>query len=207
MPKISMGPQILFYPAPALLIGANVAGKPNFTTISWGGVACSKPPMVSIAIRPQRYNFDGMRQNGTFSVNIPSSDLVKETDYCGITSGSRVDKVEVCRFKVFYGKLETAPMIEQCPVNLECKVMHILNLRSHSLFIGQIEETYVSDTCLTDGKPDVQKIKPMVYGVGWHQYLAFGPVIAQAMSIGKELRAEHRRSSRARATELPGDEA
>ncbi len=53
---------------------------------------------------------------------------IRETDYCGIISGSRVAKVKACQFKVFYGKLDNAPLIEQCPINLECKVVHILDL-------------------------------------------------------------------------------
>ncbi len=102
----------------------------------------------------------------TFSVNVPSTDTVKETDYCGLVSGSKVDKVEVCRFKVFYGKLVSAPLLEQCPVNLECRVVHILDLGSHSLIIGRISEAHVSENCLTDGESDINKIKPLVYITG-----------------------------------------
>jgi flavin reductase (DIM6/NTAB) family NADH-FMN oxidoreductase RutF len=92
---------------------------------------------------------------------------------------------------VFYGKLDNAPLIEQCPVNLECKVVHILDLGSNSLVIGQIEETHVSDSCLTDGKPDVNKIKPLIYTTApASQYQALGKVLAKAFSIGKELKAK-----------------
>ncbi|GAH66453.1 unnamed protein product, partial [marine sediment metagenome] len=108
---------------------------------------------------------------------------------CGITSGSKVNKVKVCNFNVFYGRLNNVPLIEQCPVNLECKVMHILDLGSHALVVGRIEETYVSESCLTDGKPDVNKIKPFIYteDPAIH-YQAFGEVIAKAFSVGKELK-------------------
>jgi flavin reductase (DIM6/NTAB) family NADH-FMN oxidoreductase RutF len=161
MGKSLMGPQTLLYPMPVLLIGANVDDKPNFMTVAWGGIANGEPPMISIAIRHQRYTNKGIRQNLTFSVNIPSTDLARETDYCGSVSGSKSDKVKVCRFKVFYGKLGSAPLIEQCPVNMECKVVHMLDLGSHSLVVGRVEETHVSDNCLTDGQPDVDKIKPI----------------------------------------------
>jgi flavin reductase (DIM6/NTAB) family NADH-FMN oxidoreductase RutF len=80
-------------------------------------------------------------------------------------------------------------MIEQCPVNLECTVVHSLDLGSHSLIIGKIEETYVSDSCLTDGKPDADKIKPLIYTIGEPSYYrAFGKVVAKAFNAGKELR-------------------
>ena len=191
MSKILMGPQTLIYPMPALLVGANVDDKPNFMAVAWGGIANGEPPMISVAIRHQRYTLKGIKQNMTFSVNVPSTNVVKETDYCGIISGAKVNKAQVCRFKVFYGRLDKAPLIEQCPINLECKVVHILDLGSHSLVIGQIEETHVSDNCLTDGKPDVNKIKPFIYTTSPAiQYQALGKVIAKAFNIGKELKAK-----------------
>ncbi len=190
MSKIAMGPQTLIYPMPVLLIGSNVDDKPNFMAAAWGGIANGEPPMISVAIRHTRHTFKGIRQNSTFSVNIPSADMVREADYCGITSGSTVNKVEACQFKAFYGKLSNAPLIEQCPINLECKVMHILDLGSHSLVVGRIEESHISEKCLTDGKPDVSKIKPMSYIMSpATQYQALGEVLAKAFSIGKELKS------------------
>ncbi len=194
MGKILMGPGTLIYPQPALLVGANVNGKPNFLTVAWSGIANENPPMISIAIRHIRYTLRGIKQNMTFSVNVPATDMVRETDYCGIVSGSEVDKVEVCRFKVFYGKLGSAPLIEQCPVNLECKVIHSLDLGSHLLVVGRIEETHVSESCLTDGKPDIDKINPFSYITDPDsQYQAVGEVIGKAYSIGKELEKRERR--------------
>lgn len=89
---------------------------------------------------------------------------------------------------MFYGKLGNVPLIEQCPVNLECKVIHILDLDSHSLVIGRIEETHVSENCLSNGKPDVTKIKPLTYVTSpAARYQALGEVIAKAFNTGKEL--------------------
>ncbi len=196
MGKVLMGPQTWVYPMPALLVGANVDDKPNFMTVAWCGIANGKPPMISVAIRHHRYTDRGIRQQMAFSINVPSTDLIKETDYCGIMSGSKVNKVEVCRFNVFYGRLNT-PLIEQCPINLECKVVHILDLGSHSLVIGRIEETHISDDCLTDGKPDISKIKPFIFVTApTAQYRAFGEVIAKAFSSGRGLKAEEQRLKR-----------
>jgi flavin reductase (DIM6/NTAB) family NADH-FMN oxidoreductase RutF len=125
----------------------------------------------------------------TFSANIPSADMIKETDYCGYISVSKVDKIKFCNFKVFYDKLNNAPLIEQYPVNLECKVMHILDLGSNSLVLGRIEAVHVSDSCLTDGKPDINKIRPLVFVTApSRQYRALGGVLAKAHSIGEELK-------------------
>ena len=186
MNKILMGPQTLIYPMPALLVGANVNGKPNFMAVAWGGIANGEPPMISVAIRRTRYTLKGIRQNLTFSVNVPSADMVREIDYCGLTHGSQVNKVEVCRFKVFYGDLENAPLIEQCPVNLELKVVQTLDLGSHELVIGRVEETHVSEECLTDGRPDVTKVRPFIFTTA-REYYAFGEMIATAFSVGRDL--------------------
>jgi len=191
MGKALMGSRPLLYPTPVVLVGANVDSKPNFMAAAWCGIVNSEPAMVSVAIRHHRHTHKGITQNLTFSVNIPSIEMVKETDYCGIISGDKVDKVEVCRFKVFYGKLDNAPLIEQCPVNLECKVMQMLNLGSHSLFVGRIEESHISESCFTDSEPDVDKIKPFTSIVGLSpQYRALGEAVAKAFSIGEELDRE-----------------
>lgn len=191
MAKKQMGPQTLVYPMPVFLVGANVNDKPNFLTATWGGIANSEPPMLTVALRHQRHTLKGIKQNMTFSINIPSVDMAKEADYCGIASGSKVDKANVCHFTVFYGKLATAPLIEQCPVNLECTVVHMLNLGSHSLIVGRIEETHVSESCLTDGRPDVSKIRPLTWITApASEYRDLGKVVAK-LGIGKELKSAH----------------
>jgi flavin reductase (DIM6/NTAB) family NADH-FMN oxidoreductase RutF len=191
MAKVQLGPRTSLYPLPTLLIGANVNDKPNFMAVAWGGVANADPPMVAVAIRGSRHTHQGIRQSGTFSVNIPSAELLAETDYCGIASGARTDKVADCHFGIFYGKLGKAPMIEQCPVNLECKVVHALELGSHTLFVGSIEETHVSENCLTDGKLDVEKLRPIVYlGDPAREYHAVGEVLGRAFRIGQEIKGK-----------------
>ena len=189
MAKVKIGPGTFVCPQPVFLVGANVDDKPNFMTISWGGIAGERPPMISIAIRHNRYTYKGIKQTGHFSVNIPSKDIVCEADYCGIVSGSKANKVKICHFKVFYGKLINAPMIEQCPVNLECKLVHTLDLGSHALVIGKIEETHITESCLTNGKPDVAKIEPFIYSEGVsNQYQAFGDFIASSFYAGQALK-------------------
>ena len=188
MSKVSLGQRALIYPAPAVLIGANVAGKPNFMTAAFCGIVNGQPPMVSTSLQHHRYTLVGIKENYTFSVNIPSVDIMTETDYCGLAPGNKTDKVEDCKFNIFYGKLATAPMIDQCPINLECKVIHILNLGTHELVIGQVEETFITESCLTDGKPDVEKIKPFLSAKG--QYREFGKAIGTSHSLGKQLKPQ-----------------
>jgi flavin reductase (DIM6/NTAB) family NADH-FMN oxidoreductase RutF len=186
MTKKTLGPQPMVWPHPTVLVGAMTDGKPDFAAIAWTGVAASTPAHVTIALQPHRYSLKGIYQNRTFSVNIPSVDLVKEADYCGLVSGKDTDKVQDCKFKVFYGNLKTAPLIEQCPINLECEAVHFLNLGSHILVVGKVSETYISEECLTDGHPDISKVKPFIFGP--MKYYAIGEAFADAFKVGWEVK-------------------
>ena len=189
MAKVAIGARTLLYPLPTVLVGADVDGKPNFSAYAWCGIVNSRPPMLSVAFQHQRHTLKGVKQNGTFSVNIPSVELVKETDYCGLVSGRETDKIADSKFNIFYGKLTNAPLISECPVNLECQALHILNLGSHEMVVGQIEEVHASDSCLTDGELDVAKIKPFLWVIHpTNQYWEFGKPIGRAFSIGKQLK-------------------
>jgi flavin reductase (DIM6/NTAB) family NADH-FMN oxidoreductase RutF len=173
---------------PVILVGTMIDAKPNFMVVASCGEANAEPPMISVAVRHHRYSHRGIRENLTFSVNLPSPDLIKETDYCGLVSGAKVDKVAACNFDVFFGKLDGAPLIAQCPINLECRVVHILTLGSHSLFIGIIEETHVNDAFITSGKVDIDRIKPLMYTMAMtRQYHKLGEAIARAFNVGREL--------------------
>ena len=188
MAKLKLPSDRYWYPHPALLVGAIVDGKPNFMAVGGGGVVNAKPPMIGIPIQNRHHTLKGIRQNMTFSVNTPSSDQVKEVDYCGTISGRDADKVKVCGFNVFYGDLQTPPLIEQCPLNLECRVIHLLNLGSHTFVIGHVEGSFISEDCVTDGKPDAEKIRPMIFDMEASTYLAFGKVVAKVYSVGRELK-------------------
>lgn len=93
-------------------------------------------------------------------------------------------------FKSFYGKLKTAPLIQECPLNLEYKVIHYLDLGSHTLVIGEIAETYIADDCMTNGKPDPRKIDPIVYSPGTRGYYRIGDFVVEAFKVGKEYDAD-----------------
>lgn len=183
------GPQTCVAPMPALLIGANVDGKPNFMAVAWAGIANGEPPMISVAIRPARHTLKGIRANSEFSVNVPSASQFREVDFCGIKSGASIDKVERCGFHVFSGTLKNAPLIEECPINLECTVVQIIELESHCLVLGRIVETHVSDDCLSDdGKVDFVKVDPLVFlDNPTHKYCAVGVVKGEAFRVGLEL--------------------
>ncbi len=141
--KVSIGSFPLVYPIPVVLVGAKVGGAPNFETVGNCAIAGFNPGLVFVSSVRSHYTNRGIVENGTFSVNIPATDLVAVTDFCGIASGRDYDKGGL--FKVFYGSLATAPMIEECPVNLECRVLHEYTYGEMQMFIGLIAQTYVPE--------------------------------------------------------------
>ena len=189
MKKTKINPMPLLFPHPTVIVGVDVDGKPDLVSVAWATIACGTPPYMAIALNRVRYSFKGLRENMTFSVNIPDTSLFKETDYCGIATGARDDKVEDCKLKIFYGEVANAPYIEECPVNIGCTAEHILRLGSHYLITGPIKEIYISEDCMTDGKPDVSKIDPIVYMTyPAGTYNKVGEYLGPAFRIGKEIK-------------------
>ena len=142
--KKNIGPVNCLYPLPAVLVGADVDGKPSYLTIAHVGLASTKA--ITLSINKVHYINRWIIENKTFSVNLPSESMVVETDYCGLVSGKDTDKGAL--FTNFYGKLKTAPMIEQCPLNMECKLVNTVDMGTHDLFIGEVMETYCEEKIL-----------------------------------------------------------
>jgi flavin reductase (DIM6/NTAB) family NADH-FMN oxidoreductase RutF len=184
MEKIKIGAKTFLYPMPLVLVGANVGGRVNYLTVAYCGIVHHLPAMISIALGKSHYTNAGIKDTKTFSVNIPSEDMVQITDYCGIYSGKKLDKSNL--FETFYGTLETAPMIKECPLNLECKVVEILDYNgTNEIFIGEIIETYTEDKYLTQGLPDIEKLRPVVFSMHDNNYWKVGDHLGRAWKIGK----------------------
>jgi flavin reductase (DIM6/NTAB) family NADH-FMN oxidoreductase RutF len=182
MEKVKLGAQSLLFPMPAVLVGTRVSENVNFMTAAWCGIAASAPPALTVAIRRERHTFTGIQENRVFSINVPPVRLAEKVDYCGIYSGRKDNKCDL--FTIFYGELDGAPLIRECPVNLECRVIEILDLQSHQLVVGEIRETHVDADSVTDGKPDAVKIDPLIYATGTQHYHRLGEIVGKAFSIG-----------------------
>lgn len=186
MPKISIDTNAFVYPMPMVLVGAMVDGKANFMAVGWVSRVNFKPPMIAVALGPHHTN-KGIEQNRAFSVNIPDCALIDKTDYCGLVTGSHTDKSGV--FDVFYGdKVPAAPLIAQCPLCMACTLVEQVRLPFNTLYIGKIEEVVAEQDCLTEGRPDVQKLKPFTLTMPDNNYWAVGPNIGRAWSAGKALK-------------------
>lgn len=188
MKKSKISPSAYLFPMPVVLIGANVNGKPNFETLAYVGIIESRPPLISIASWETHYTNIGINQNRTFSVNTPTETIAELVDYCGIVSGKEEDKSEV--FEVFYGDLKTAPMASLSPLNLECEVIKTFKItelvdieKGHEIFIGKIVNVYADEDILTEGIPDIAKLKTYLYSI--NNYWKIGEKLASAFEIGK----------------------
>ena len=190
MDKINLGSTIPAYPMPVSLVGAHVDGKPNFMAVAWFTMVSYKPPRIAIALGKGHYTNPGIKENKTFSVCLPSEDMVEITDYCGIVSGEKTDKSEI--FDLFYGELNTAPMIRDCPLNMECTLVEIVESSMNEIFIGEIGGTYTEERFLTDGKSDFKKIKPLILSQPDTSYWRLGEPLAKAWSIGKKYKAKRK---------------
>jgi len=163
-------------PVPAVLVGCGKEGSYNLITIAWAGTICSKPPMLSISVRPERHSYGLIRESGEFTVNLPTVDLVRVTDYCGVVSGRDVDKFKEAKLTPFAGSQVSAPLVAECPLGLECKVTQTIELGSHTLFLAEIVAVQVSEEFVNaDGRLALEKAGLAAYVHG--HYFEIGEAI------------------------------
>lgn len=178
MAKQIWKPGNMVYPLPAVMVSVGTAGgETNIITIAWTGTICTNPAMLYISVRPERHSHQMIKESGEFVVNLTTEALAKVTDYCGVRSGKDVDKWKetgLTRGKA--NALMFAPIIEECPVNIECKVTEIKELGSHDMFIAEVVSVQVSDEYLNEsGKFCLNETGLMAYSHG--EYISLGEKI------------------------------
>lgn len=183
--KISIGNNAFVYPMPVTLVGTQIEGRVNFMVVGWVSRINANPPYIGVGINKNHYTAKGILENKGFSVNFPSTDMVKKTDYCGIVSGRHEDKSKL--FEVFYGKFEAAPMIRECPLNLECGLVETIEFPTNYLFVGEILAAYSEKQYLTQGIPDIEKIKPLLLTMPDNCYWTIGDYKGEAWKTGISL--------------------
>ena len=178
MAKQTWKPGNMVYPLPAVMVSAgNSNGETNIITIAWTGTICTNPAMLYISVRPERHSYQMIKKSGEFEVNLTTEALVKATDYCGVRSGRDVDKwKETGLTKGKANELQYAPIIEECPVNIECKVTEIKELGSHHMFLAEVVSVQVSEEYLDEkGKFCLNETGLMAYSHG--EYLTLGDTL------------------------------
>ena len=138
MSKVKLSPGTLTAPVPPTLISCGSVEAPNAFTVAWTGIINTKPPMTYISVRPSRYSYELIKSSGEFVINLPSSDLVRTVDLCGVKSGRDINKFEAYKLTAEKSFEVSAPSIEQCPVSIECRVKDIISLGTHDMFISDI---------------------------------------------------------------------
>ncbi len=163
-------------PLPVVLVGSLVNGHPNYLVIGYIS-PFDFGRYIFFSLYKKRYTRIGIHENRTFSVNIPSEDLLPETKACGSKSGRDFDKESL--FDTFYGELKTAPMIRQCPVNIECEVAEILDYDPNEGIIGKVIKSYPDSQYIADGKLDWSKVHPIIWVTGGDSnYYRLGELIS-----------------------------
>ncbi len=163
-------------PTPVVLVTTQGReGPPNIVTLAWVGVVSSDPPLVGIGVRPERHSYRLLRETWEFCVNIPHRDMVREVDVCGVVSGKDTDKFSLTGLEAEKASKVHPPLIRQCPINLECRVIRTLDLGSHTLFIGRVLTVHHDEAILDDrGRVSLSRLTPLAYCPGVHDYRALG---------------------------------
>lgn len=144
---------VVLNPVPVVLITSrNLEGKENVFTVAWTGTICTKPPMLSISIRPERLSYEYIKETMEFTVNLPTRKLTRETDYCGVRSGRVNNKIEEMKFTMIEGTEVKSSYIDECPVNIECKVKNIIPLGSHDLFLAEVLCSHIDSKLLDENE-------------------------------------------------------
>lgn len=161
-------PSTMLNPVPVVMVTCtDREGKANIITVAWTGTINSKPPMLSISVRKERYSYSLIKEKGQFAVNLATEDLAYATDFCGVKSGKDVNKFEVLNLHAEKASVVDVPLIKESPINLECIVRQIIELGSHDMFIAEIVAVHVDDRLIgRNGKLDMNKAKLICYSHG-----------------------------------------
>jgi flavin reductase (DIM6/NTAB) family NADH-FMN oxidoreductase RutF len=183
-----LGPSPIIVPMPAVLVGTyDDDGTPNAMTAGWAAACCHTPPCLGVAVRDSRLTFANIRARRAFTINIPSSDLAVEVDSLGLVSGHQ-EKGKLARLGLttVRATIADAPLIECCPVNVECRLLHALPLGTHTWFVGEVVEVHADDQVLSaEGVLDIDALDPLIYATSAGEYRAIGRSLGRAYRIGK----------------------
>ena len=164
----------MVYPLPAVMVTCrDKDGNDNIITVAWTGTICTNPAMAYISVRPERHSYNMIKETGEFVINLTTKELTFATDYCGVKSGRDVDKFKECKLTKENAVHVNVPMIKESPVNIECKVEKIIELGSHTMFIGRVVGVHVDKKYLNSkGTLMLNKANLMCYSHG--EYYTLG---------------------------------
>ena len=172
MAKVKWKPGTFIYPIPVVMVSCGTMEKSNIITVAWTGILNTNPPTVYISVRPTRYSYKLIKESKEFVINLTTKDLVKQTDWCGVKTGEKVDKFKEMNLHKEKANFVKCPMIKESPVSIECKVKEEKKLGSHSVFISEVmainaDEKYIDQ----NGAFDISKCDLIAYANGGYYLL------------------------------------
>ncbi|MCE5284517.1 MAG: flavin reductase family protein [Pelosinus sp.] len=188
--KKSIPANVFAMPSPVWVVGTyRENDTPNIMTAAWAGICCSVPPCVAVSLQKIRSSYANILERKAFTINIPSSKQVAETDYVGIVSGKIADKFTTAHLTAAKSEIVDAPYIDEFPLILECRLLHTIEIGLHTQFIGEIVGIKADDDVLNEkGIPTLEKVLPFVYSSSDHAYYHIGEQLEQAYSIGMKFK-------------------
>lgn len=198
--KVDLKGSVILNPVPVVMVTSRGKdGKDNVFTVGWVGTVCTKPPMLSISVRPERLSHKYISETMEFTVNMPTSKLTKAVDYVGVRSGKTVDKIKEINFTMKEGTNVSSPYIDECPVSIECKVKTVLQLGTHDCFIVEVVGSHVNKNLFDEkGKIHLEKADLISYCHGEYFKMDTNPLGSFGYSVAKKKKALQSKSVKAK---------
>lgn len=183
----------LLAPVPAVMVSCGNGETDNIITIGWTGICSTHPPKLYISVRPERFSYSLIKESGEFCVNLPSSEMVRALDWCGVRSGKDCDKFKEMKLTKEDSFAVSCKSIAECPMTLECKVDKIIPLGSHDMFIADIVAVAVDEKIVDEkGRLMLEKADMLAYLHG--DYFTLGKKIGDfGFSVRKKKTVAKRR--------------
>ena len=178
MSKVMWKPGTFLYPLPAVMVSCGTMKKSNIITVAWTGILNTNPATVYISVRPTRYSYKLLKEQGEFVINLTNKKLARATDWCGVKTGAKVDKFKEMNLHKEKANFVKCPMIKESTVSVECKVKEIKEIGSHHMFIADVlainaDEKYIDEK----GAFDISKCDLIAYSNG--NYYSLGRKIGK----------------------------
>jgi len=188
MQKVSWKGGALLAPVPCVMVSCGSLEKPNIVTVAWTGIISSQPPKTYISLRESRYSYGIISERGEFVINLTTDALARTADFCGVRSGRDIDKFALCKLTAVPSSEVSAPMIDESPVSIECRVTEVIKLGSHDMFLADIVAVNVAENLITpDNRLALEKAGLIAYSHG--EYFTLGKKIG---SFGYSVRKKRK---------------
>jgi len=188
--KKTLGSIERIYPMPCVLVVGGTVDNADTLAVAWLNVISSTPPTVAMGLRRTRHTLELIRASGEFTINVPDTSMAAAVDYCGTVSGRTVDKFTDAGLTLVPSSVIATPIIEECPFNLECRVTQEVLVGEYVVVFGEIVESHAKEHLVRPGTNivEIDALDPLIYVAGSREYRAIGPKVADAYSVGKQVK-------------------